>query len=111
MAWADAGVQRTDGHGLAEIGFRRAKPTDIAIPGFRAVLQHYAVMGNPCIGPVEGAEQGLVAEHHILPAGLHTQTLKSCEVSNQHVRSTDPQCAAVTPAIGCRTAVMVPRIV
>ncbi len=110
-AWANVRVLSADRHGLPEIGFRGAEPTSVGIPGLGAVLQHHTVMGNSCIGPVEGAEQRLVAEYHILPTGLHAQALKPGEVSNQHVGSPDPQCAAVTSAIGGRTAVMVPRIV
>lgn len=68
-------------------------------------------MGKSCVGPVEGAEQGLIAEHHILPTGLHAQALEPGKVPDQHVGSSDPQCAAVAPAIRCRTPVMVPRIV
>ena len=68
-------------------------------------------MGKSCVGPVEGAEQGLIAEHHILPTGLHAQALEPGKVPDQHVGSSDPQCAAVAPAIRRRTPVMVPRIV
>jgi len=105
--WGEA----ADRHCLTEIGFRGAEPTSVAIPGLGAVLQHHTIMGKSCVGPVESAEQGLVAEHHILPTGLHAQALEPSEVPDQHVGSSDPQCAAVAPAICRRTPVMVPRIV
>ncbi len=105
--WGEA----ADRHCLPEIGFRGAEPTRVAIPGLGAVLQHDAVMGKSCVGPVEGAKEGLVTEHYILPAGLHAQALEPGEIPDQHVGSSHPQCAAVAPAICCRTPVMVPRIV
>ena len=99
--WANVRALSADRHGLPEIGFRGAKPPPVGIPGLGAVLQHHTVMRNSRVGPVEGAEQRLVAEHHILPTGLHAQALKPGEVPDQHVGSSDPQCAAVAPAIIC----------
>lgn len=98
-------------HRLPEIGFRVAEPTSVAIPGLGAVLQHHTVMGKSCVGPVEGAEQGLAAEHQILPSGLHAQALEPGKIPNQHVGSSDPQCATVTPTIICMAPVLIPRIV
>ncbi len=76
------------------------------------MLQHHTIMGKSCVGPIEGAEQGLITEHHILTTGLQAQALKPGEVPDQHVGSSDPQCAAVAPASFCvLTPVMVPHIV
>lgn len=110
-AWANVWGEAADRHSLPEIGFGGAEPTRVAIPGLGAVMQHHTVMGDSCVGPVEDAEERLAAEHHILTTGLHAQALESGEVPDQHVGSSDPQCAAVAPAIGCRTPVMIPRIV
>src|SRR5262249_51173460 len=82
--------------GLREITFRRDEIPEVAIPGFRAVLQHHTVMGESRIGPIKVAEQRMVPEDHILPTGFHAQALHAGKVPDQHVRSADTQCAAVT---------------
>ena len=98
---------------LPEIGLRSAEPTSVAIPDLGAVLQHDSVEEKSCVGPVEGAEYRLVAEHHILPASLHTQVLHPGEVPDQHIASSDAQDAAVpeTSRVRAVLAVIGPLIV
>ena len=72
-------------------------------------------MGIAGVRPVEVAEQRVVAEDHILPPGLHAETLDPGEISDQDIGRPDAEPAApavvrLTRAHAALCAVVVQRI-
>src|SRR6185503_13171608 len=87
---------------LPEVGLRGAEPTKVAIQDLGTVLQHDPVKGKSRVGPVEGAEYRVAAEHHILSASFHAQVFYSREVPDQHIAGSDAQDAPIPePSSGC----------
>src|SRR5690348_12312149 len=62
------------------------------------VLHHDSVEREACVGPIEVAEQTLIAEYYILPTGLNPKALYAGKVTDQHVSGSHSECADRPPA-------------